>query len=290
MPEKALKKKKKFDYIDVIANVFMVLFSICILYPMLNVVATSFSGAGAITRNEVTIFPVDFTLDSYLHFAEQPKFLRGFFMGVLYTVEGIVANLLATALMAYPLSKSRLIGRSTIMKLCVFPMYFQAGIIPVYMLVSNLGLYDTEWAWILSNLIATTNMIIVINGYRAIPESLYEAAYLDGASEFQVFWKIALPLSKATLASVGLFYFMNHWNQWYAPMIYLTTPDKYPLQLLMRQLLIPESGAQEDFNQNLTPTGVKNALIVMSMIPVLLVYPFVQKYFVKGVMIGSVKG
>ena len=290
MPEKVLKKKKKFDYIDVIANVFMVLFSICILYPMLNVVATSFSGAGAITRNEVTIFPVDFTLDSFLHFAEQPKFLRGFFVGVQYTVEGIIANLLATALMAYPLSKSRLLGRSLIMKLCVFPMYFQAGIIPMYMLVSNLGLYDTEWAWIISNLIGTTNMIIVINGYRAIPESLYEAAYLDGASEFQVFWKIALPLSKATLASVGLFYFMNHWNQWYAPMIYLRTPDKYPLQLLMRQVLIPESGAQEDFNQNLTPTGVKNALIVMSMIPVLLVYPFVQKYFVKGVMIGSVKG
>lgn len=291
MPKNTLKKKKKFDYIDVIANVIMILFSICILYPMLNVVATSLSGAGAITRNEVTIFPVDFTLDSYAHFADQPKFLRGFFMGVLYTVEGILANLLATALMAYPLSKSRLIGRSLIMKLCVFPMYFQAGIIPMYMLVTNtLGIRDTEWAWILGNLIGTTNMIIVINGYRAIPESLYEAAYLDGASEFQVFWKIALPLSKATLASVGLFYFMGHWNQWYAPMIYLTTPEKYPLQLLMRQLLIPESGQQEEFNQNLTPTGVKNALIVLSMIPVLLVYPFVQKYFVKGVMIGSVKG
>ena len=290
----ALRKNKgrdRVDYIDVIANIFMVLFSVSILYPMIHVVAVSFSGSGPITRNEVTLFPVQFTLDSYLYFTEHTKFVRGFFNGVWYTIEGVAANMIATAIVAYPLSKTKLMGRSIVMKLIVFTMFFQGGIIPTYMLVSSLGLMDTEWAWILANVINTTNLIIVINGYQAIPESLYEAAHLDGASDLQVFVKIALPLSKATLASVGLFYFIAHWNSWYPAMVYLNDPDKYPLQLLMRNILSEgQDFSSSEMNQNLTPTGVKNALIVLSMIPVLVVYPFVQQYFVKGVMIGSVKG
>ena len=290
----ALRKNKgrdRVDYIDVIANIFMVLFSVSILYPMIHVVAVSFSGSGPITRNEVTLFPVQFTLDSYLYFTEHTKFVRGFFNGVWYTIEGVAANMIATAIVAYPLSKTKLMGRSIVMKLIVFTMFFQGGIIPTYMLVSSLGLMDTEWAWILANVINTTNLIIVINGYQAIPESLYEAAHLDGASDLQVFIKIALPLSKATLASVGLFYFIAHWNSWYPAMVYLNDPDKYPLQLLMRNILSEgQDFSSSEMNQNLTPTGVKNALIVLSMIPVLVVYPFVQQYFVKGVMIGSVKG
>lgn len=285
------KGRNRVDYIDVIANIFMVLFSVSILYPMIHVVAVSFSGSGPITRNEVTLFPVQFTLDSYLYFTEHTKFVRGFFNAVWYTIEGVAANMIVTAIVAYPLSKTKLMGRSIVMKLIVFTMFFQGGIIPTYMLVSSLGLMDTEWAWILANVINTTNLIIVINGYQAIPESLYEAAYLDGASDLQVFFKIALPLSKATLASVGLFYFIAHWNSWYPAMVYLNDPDKYPLQLLMRNILASEQDITgSEMSQNITPTGVKNALIVLSMIPVLVVYPFVQQYFVKGVMIGSVKG
>ena len=234
------KGRNRVDYIDVIANIFMVLFSVSILYPMIHVVAVSFSGSGPITRNEVTLFPVQFTLDSYLYFTEHTKFVRGFFNAVWYTIEGVAANMIVTAIVAYPLSKTKLMGRSIVMKLIVFTMFFQGGIIPTYMLVSSLGLMDTEWAWILANVINTTNLIIVINGYQAIPESLYEAAYLDGASDLQVFFKIALPLSKATLASVGLFYFIAHWNSWYPAMVYLNDPDKYPLQLLMRNILASE--------------------------------------------------
>lgn len=287
-----LKKKKKFDYIDVVANIIMILFSICILYPMLHVVAVSLSGKYAIVRNEVTIFPIDFTLESYTYFMDHDKFLTGFVNGIWYTIEGVAANLLATALMAYPLSKMKLIGRSWVMKMCVFTMYFSGGLIPLYMQITNMGLYGSEWAWILGDLISTTNMIIIINGYQAIPDSLYEAAYLDGASEFQVFIKIALPLTKASLASVGLFYFIQHWNSWYSAMIYLDDPDKFPLQLFLRSVLIQNSETDQNpnFNQDLTPVGVKNSLIVLSMIPVMVVYPFVQKYFVKGVMMGSVKG
>lgn len=287
-----LHKKKRFDYIDVIANIFLVLFSICILYPMLHVVAVSLSEVGPILRNEVTIFPMGFTLESYAYFAEHTQFFRGFVNGVWYTVEGVFANLLVTAIVAYPLSKSKLIGRSVFMKLAVFTMYFSGGLIPLYMQIMNMGLYGSEWAWILADLISTTNMIVLINGYQAIPDSLYEAAYLDGASEFQVFFKVALPLAKASLASIGLFYFIAHWNSWYPAMLYLDDPDTYPLQLFMRSVLIEnqEQNQNTEMNVNITPVGVKNALIVMSMIPVMIVYPFVQKFFVKGVMMGSVKG
>lgn len=284
--------KKKIDYIDIIANTFLVLFSIAILYPMINVIAISLSGVGPIVRDEVTIFPIDFTLESYAYFLEYPRFIQGFFNQVRYTIEGIAANLFFTALMAYPLSKTKLLGRATIMKLCLFTMYFQGGIIPLYMLVGSLGLMNTEWAWILGNLITTTNMIIMINGYRAVPESLYEAAYLDGASEWQVFFKIALPLSKATIASIGLFYFLDHWNSWYPAMLYLNDIEKFPLQLFMRSILIEQTSNNQppEIVQNLTPDGVKNALIVLSMLPVMVVYPLVQRYFVTGVMMGSVKG
>ena len=285
-------RKIKTDYIDVVANIIMVLFSITILYPMLHVVAVSLSEKGPIISNAVTIFPIGFTLESYTYFVDHDQFLSGFINGVWYTAEGVFANLAATALMAYPMSKSKLIGRATIMKLCVFTMYFSGGLIPIYMQIRSMGLYGSEWSWILAGLISTYNMIIVINGYRAIPDSLYEAAYLDGASEFQVFFKIALPLTKASLASIGLFYFIGHWNSWYTAMLYLNDKSKYPLQLFLRSVLIEnkETDQNPNFNQNLTPIGVKNSLIVLSMIPVMIVYPFVQKYFVKGVMMGSVKG
>ena len=288
-----LHKKKRFDYIDVIANTFMLFFSISILYPMLHVLAVSLSENGPILRNEVTIFPMGFTLSSYTYFMEHDQFIRGFFNAILYTVEGVATNLFFTALTAYPLSKMNLIGRSTIMKLIVFTMYFSGGLIPTYMLISNIGLYGSEWAWIIGDLIGTTNLIIMINGYRAIPDSLYEAAYLDGASDIQVFFKIAFPLCKATMASIGLFYFIGHWNQWLSAMLYLQDPKDFPLQLFMRSVLIEnsETDMNPDFGKhNVTPIGVKNSLIVLSMIPVMIVYPFVQRYFVKGVMIGSVKG
>lgn len=293
MANKAMAGRKvKTDYIDVFAHIFMILFSICILYPMLNVIAKSVSSSGPLVRNEVTIFPIGFTLESYAYFADHTRFISSFFNGIWYTVEGVTANLFFTALMAYPLSKARLIGRSFVMKMVVFTMYFSGGLIPIFMLISSMGLYGSEWSWILGALIAQTNLIITINGFRSIPESLYEAAYLDGASEFQVFFKIALPLAKATLASVGLFYFISHWNSWYNAMIYLDDPAKFPLQLFMRSVLIEgdEFAQDSEFSQNITPTGVKNALIVLSMIPVMIVYPFVQRYFVKGVMMGSVKG
>ena len=292
MSEIKLKKKRKFDYIDVVAHIIMILFSACILYPMLHVLAVSFSGVVPILKNDVTIFPIDFTFENYTYFMHHDQFLTGFVNQVIYTVEGVAANLFFTALMAYPLSKMRLIGRSWVMRLLVFTMYFHGGLIPLYMQIRNMGLGDSEWAWILGGLIQTYYLIIMINGFQSIPESLYEAAYLDGASDFQIFFQIALPLTKATLASLGLFFFINHWNSWYSAMLYLDDPAKFPLQLFMRSVLIDDSETNHrpEFSQQIAPIGVKNSLIVLSMIPVIIVYPFVQKYFVTGVMMGSVKG
>lgn len=290
-----LKKKKKVDLIDVIAHFVMLIVCVTILYPMLNTVAKSFSGASAITAGKVSIFPVDFTTSAYKYVLEQEKILRSFGNSIYYTAVGVACNLFATALMAYPLSKMKLVGRSWIMRLVTFTMYFSGGTIPTFLLVYNMGLYNSMWSLIVPNLIWTMDMIICINGYQAIPSSLYEAAYLDGATEFQVFTKIALPLTKATLASIGLFFFMGHWNSFFLPLLYLRDPEKMPLQVVLRNILIEEEGMSGNNGDNiigqyLTPDSIKNAIIVVTMVPVMIVYPAVQRYFVGGVMVGSVKG
>ena len=211
----------------------------------------------------------------------------------MYTVVGVLYNLCMTALMAYPLSRTKLIGRGFFMKLVIFTMYFSGGTIPLFLLVSEMELTDSLWALIVPNSVWTMQMIICINGYQAIPDSLYEAAQLDGAGEFTTFTRIALPLSKATLATIGMQIFMSHWNSYYNPMLYLFTPEKFPLQVVLRSMLTENAeqivGAGGMVGA-VTPDGIKNAVIVLAMIPVLLVYPFVQKYFVKGALIGSVKG
>lgn len=288
---KTLRKKKKFDWIDVFAHIFNIIFCLIVLYPVLNTVARSFSGNYAIAANKVTIFPVDFTLKSYKYIFENPRVLRSFANAIFYTALGVTCNLAATVLMAYPLSKSKLMGRSFILKMMMFTLYFSGGLIPTYLLVAKLGLRDSIWSLIIPNIIHTSNCIIMINGFRATPESLYEAAYLDGAGDFQVFIRIALPLAKATIASLGLFYFMGHWNDFFTPMLYLDTATKMPLQVVLRSMLIEENTIEMDTGAiALTPEGIKGAVIFITMVPVMIVYPLAQRYFVGGVMMGSVKG
>ena len=285
------RKKAKVDWIDIFAHSFNIIWSLLILYPVLNVLARSFSGNYAIGANKVTIFPVDFTLKSYNYVLSNPRVLQSFLNAIIYTGVGVFCNLAATVLMAYPLSKSKLLGRSFILKAMIFTMYFSGGMIPTYLLVAKLGLRDSMWSLIIPNLIWTNNVIIMINGFRATPESLYEAAYLDGAGEFQVFVQIAIPLAKATIASLSLFFFMGHWNDFFTPMLYLDTANKMPLQVILRSMLIEENTIEMDPNAStLTSEGIKGAVIFITMVPVMIVYPIVQRYFVGGVMMGSVKG
>ena len=284
--------KEKFTLFDVVIYTVLAFFSISILYPLLNVVAISFSDAKYIIQNEITIFPKGFSLDAYAKIFENSVIPRSYLNTIVYTAAGTLMNIGMTALMAYPLSKSRLTGRGFIMKMILFTMFFSGGTIPTFLIVKYLKMLDTIWSLILPNAIWTTNLIIMISFYRSIPVSLFESAMLDGASEYRVFAKIALPLSKASMASIGLFYFIGHWNSYFLPLIYLQSADKYPIQLVLKNMLMDESLQTTNLlvNVNIVPAALKNATIFITIIPVLIVYPLVQKHFVKGVMIGSVKG
>lgn len=287
-------RKERFGLFDAAVYLILILLTICFLYPMLHVIAVSFSDTYSVSANKVLLLPRGFTLESYAYLMKSDKVPRAFLNTVFYTVAGTLINLAMTALMAYPLSKPQLTGRGIVLKMVMFTMFFGGGTIPTFMLVKDLGLIDSAWALWLPNAIWTMEMLIMISFFRSLPPSLFESAYLDGASEYRVFLQIALPLSKASIASIAMFYFMGHWNSYFIPMMYLNDSAKFPLQLVLRSMLLEDASnfaAQSDIVQvAVTPTSVKNAVIFITMVPVMIVYPFVQKYFVKGVMIGSVKG
>ena len=284
--------KEKFTLFDALIYLIMAFVLVVTLYPLLHVIAVSFSESSAILQNKVGIIPKGFSLDAYAKILETMKVPRAFMNSVLYTVVGTTINLAMTALMAYPLSKPNLIGRGVFMKLIVFTLLFNGGTIPTYLVVQSLGLIDSMWSLVLPNAIWTMELFIQVSFYRSLPASLFESAKLDGASELTILLRIVLPLSKASLASIALFYFMGHWNSYFLPLIYLSSGEKFPLQLVLKDMLISDSTMVSGLVESaaLTPAAVKNATIFVTMVPVMLVYPFAQKYFVKGVMIGSIKG
>ena len=286
-----LKKKRKFTIFDLVVHILCILITVAILYPMVNLLAVSLSGYSEIMADKVTFFPKGFSLKNYLYFLNDTKVLRAYGNSILYTAVGVVCNLVMTLLTAYPLSRQKLMGRSLIMKMIIFTLYFSGGTIPLYLVVKATGLLDTMWSLIIPNAVWTMELIIMISFFRSIPSSLYEAAELDGAGEFQTFIRIVLPLSKASISSVALFFFIGHWNSYYNPMLYINDKAKYPLQVVLRSMLLENT---ESVTTNLlagvAPAGIKSAVIVLTMIPVLIIYPFVQKFFVKGVTVGAVKG
>ncbi len=284
--------KEKFTLFDALIYLIMAFVLVVTLYPLLHVIAVSFSESSAILQNKVGIIPKGFSLDAYAKILETMKVPRAFMNSVLYTVVGTTINLAMTALMAYPLSKPNLVGRGVFMKLIIFTLLFNGGTIPTYLVVQSLGLIDSMWSLVLPNAIWTMELFIQVSFYRSLPASLFESAKLDGASELTILLRIVLPLSKASLASIALFYFMGHWNSYFLPLIYLSSGEKFPLQLVLKDMLISDSTMVSGLVESaaLTPAAVKNATIFVTMVPVMLVYPFAQKYFVKGVMIGSIKG
>lgn len=286
--------KERFGAIDALVHLILILVSISVLYPLLHTVAVSFSDSYSVMANKVLVLPRGFNLESYAYLLSNQKVPRAFLNSVCYTVLGVSINLLMTVVMAYPLSKSQLLGRNVVLKMVMFTMFFSGGTIPTFLLVKDLHLLDSVWSLVLPNAIWTMEMLILVSFFRSLPASLFESAYLDGASEYRILWQIAVPLSKASIASIAMFFFMGHWNSYFVPMIYLNSSEKFPLQLILRSMLLEDS---ENMTSKMgietaavTPTAVKNAVIFITMVPVMLVYPFVQKYFVKGVMIGSIKG
>lgn len=274
----------------------LLLFTVITFYPMYYIAITSVSNGMLVMQGKVNLYPIGLTLDSYKSIMADPQLFRSLWNSVLYTVLGTVINLIMSCLCAFPLSRRTFSGRNFFTGMIVFTMFFGGGMIPLYLVVQDLGLMDTIWAIVLPVAINTYNMIIIRTSFQSLPESLFESAQLDGANDFTILFRLAIPLSKAVLATMVLFYSVSHWNSYFNAMLYLNSKDKYPLQILLKNKLISglfseeasQSGGSTNFN--VTDSTMRSAIIMFTTLPILIVYPFVQKYFVKGVMIGSLKG
>ncbi len=262
-------------------------------YPFLNVISYSLSSNRAVLSGNVTFFPIELQLDAYKEIIHRGQIWVSIRVTAIVTLLGTGLGLLLTIFAAYALSKKKLKGRVWLSGLILFTMYFNGGIIPTFLVVRNLGMYDKLSALFIPSAISVFNFIVMRTFFRQLPESLEEAAYLDGASDIKILTKIVLPLSLPIIATIGLFYAVTYWNDYFSALLYIQSPDKFSLQLRLRSLLFAEelgaTGA-EGLGQSVMAESLKMACIIVGTAPILIFYPWLQKYFVKGVMLGSVKG
>lgn len=289
-----LRSDKTFDRIVDVMGAIIILI---VLVPLIFVVAASFSDPDRVIRGDVLLIPKGITLKAYSMVFENQDIWRGFANTLFYTAAGTTISLVLTILAAYPLSRKNLRGRNFLMMAILFTMYFSGGMIPTYMLVRNLGMYNSIWAILIPNAVSTYNLIVAKTFFEnSIPEELYESAHLDGCGNIAMLIKIVIPLSKAIMAVLVLYYAVAIWNAYFDALIYLKDAAKQPLQIVLRNILL--MGQTEQMGTNdvgmaekiKMAEAIKYSVIVVSSIPMLILYPFVQKYFVKGVMIGAVKG
>ncbi|CAN7632224.1 MULTISPECIES: carbohydrate ABC transporter permease [unclassified Paenibacillus] len=281
-----------------INDLILLLALIIVLYPLIYVFSASFSDKLAIISGKVFLWPVDFSLEGYIAVFKDSRIMPAYGNTVFYTVVGTTINVVLTILVAYPLSRKTMVGRNLIMYLFAFTMLFHGGLIPNYLLMKSLGMIDTRWAMLLPGAIAVWNMIIARTFFQStISHELYEAAAMDGCSHVRFLWSIVLPLSKSIIAVLVLFYGVSHWNAYFNAFIYLKNKDLFPLQIVLRDILIQSEIDPSSITDTDTMTRkqgladlLKYSVIIVASLPVWLVYPFVQKHFVKGVMIGSIKG
>lgn len=277
--------------------ILLTLLTLSVLYPIIYVLANSFSSPAAVSSGKVYLWPLDPSVEGYRRVLENPNILSGFLNSVFYTVVGTAINLAMTMIAAYPMARKDLPLRSFFSVLFAFTMLFGGGMIPNYILIMKLGMLNTRWALLLPGALSVYNMIIARTAMQSLPDELLEAAYIDGCSDARYFVRIVLPLSGATIAVLALYYAVGHWNSYFSAFMYLSDRSKYPLQIVLREILIMGQIAESDITdldsaeriQGLSQL-LRYALIVISSAPMMLIYPFVQKYFVKGVMIGSLKG
>ena len=277
-------------------SIFLFLMMIITLYPLWLQFITSISHGLEVMKGGVTLLPRNPTLETYKTIVrgEVVMYMRN---TIVYTVVGTVINLAMSCLCAYPLARKTFSGRKFFTMLVTFTMFFSGGMIPLYLTVKQFGMMDTIWALVLPGAISTYNMIVIRTAFQSIPDSLIESAQLDGANDLIILWKIVVPLSKATLATMLLFYAVTHWNSYFDAMLYINKKEMYPLQIMLRNMLIGGlfneetaiAGANAD-SFAVTDATLRSAAIIVTTLPILVVYPFVQRYFVKGVMIGGVKG
>lgn len=286
------KGEKTFRLINYI---FLGIISLAALYPFVYVLSASISSPASIVTGKVTLLPQNIRFDSYKQLLTDNTILIAYANTIYYTVVGTLASMVLTILGAYALSKKRLRGRTLFTIFITITMWFDAGMIPTYLNMKDLGLLDTRMALIIAFACNTFNIILLRSFFESVPEELEEAAFMDGAKDYRILWKIYLPLSKAALATVGLFYAISRWNGYFWAMVIIRDESKMPLQVLLKKLIVENSLGQE-FSTAIDPTTLVSAetityaTIVVSVIPIILIYPFIQKYFVKGVMVGAVKG
>ncbi|WP_062108280.1 carbohydrate ABC transporter permease [Bacillus niameyensis] len=289
----------KADKVFNVANyIFLTIILLLVLYPLIFVLSASLSNPALVLKGEMWLWPKEFTLESYVKVFENKGILNGFYNTFKYTIIGTTINVVLTIMAAYPLSRKDFRGRNLIMAMFVFTMFFSGGLIPTYLLIQSLGMIDTLWVMVIPNAVAVWNIIIMRTFFQStIPEELRESAMLDGCGNMGILLKIVLPLSLPVIAVMVLFYAVGHWNSYFQALIYLQSRDNFPLQLILREILIQGQtddliqGTEETLiKQQLSVEGLKYAVLIVSAIPMLILYPFLQRYFVKGIMIGSIKG
>ncbi|PYI56355.1 carbohydrate ABC transporter permease [Paenibacillus flagellatus] len=284
---------------DGLILVLVVAITIAILYPLLFVLFASLSDPRRIWDSPLLLYPAGFNLDSYAKVFENKDMWSGYANTLLYTFVGTAINIVMTVLGAYPLSRKKFYGKSLFTLLFAFTMFFGGGLIPVYLVNKQLGLLNTMWALVLPGAISAYNMIIMRTYFQTrIPDELEESAYVDGCNDFRLLYKIVLPLSMPIIAVMVLFYGVGHWNSYFDAMIYLTDRGKFPLQLILREILVQNdfkemagiSVGGEYADQMIVKEGLKYAVVVLSALPLLILYPMLSKFFEKGILVGAIKG
>lgn len=287
-----VQRKTKGYYAFQVANgAFMLFISAIIVLPFVNMLAISFSESAAVVAGKVGFWPIGLNLDSYNKIFAHPSFRSGFINSFIQTALGTLLGVFMLVICAYPLSKNHLKGRKYFFAIILFTMFFSGGLIPTYMLVRQLRLIDTIWALIVPFCIIPYNLMLVITFFRGIPESLEESAYVDGLNPIQVLFRIVLPVSKPILATMFMFLFVYYWNNWFNSMIYLDSASKFPIMLVVRNIMNGADIAGETAGvYSMAAASLKAASVMVTTLPILCIFPFTQRFFVKGIMLGSVKG
>lgn len=281
---------------DIFNYVMLGILGILTVLPFLYIIGNSFATEAEITERSFFLIPKVFSFSAYEYIFSSSTIFRSIGVSIFITVAGTLVNLFFTLTMAYPLSRSDFWGRNVMMNMVIFSMLFGGGMIPTYLVIRGLGLLDSYWALMLPGAISAFNLIVVKNFFQQMPPGLEEAARIDGCSDLGVLWRIVLPLSKPVIATFALFYAVGHWNNFFSALLYISDSDKWPLQVMLRQIVLLSQASVGDI-ANMDPNfvqppeqSIKMAVIVVGTIPILLVYPFLQKHFAKGVMLGSIKG
>ena len=278
---------------DICNYSFLLIFSIACALPFLYVLAVSFTSPAEVARGGIILFPKEWSLASYRYIFSTDTLIRSLMVSIYITVVGTFINLLFTSLMAYPLSKTHIRGRQFILLAVLFTMLFGGGLIPTYFVVKALGLTNTLWALMIPSAISAFNLIVLKNFFQQIPDGLEDSAKIDGCSDLGVLFRIVLPLSMPAMATFALFYAVSHWNQFFSAVMYINDNSKWPIQVLLREIVILAQSRIGDASiddTEIQPLTIRMAVIVFATVPILFVYPFLQKHFTKGVLLGSVKG